>query len=219
MPSPERPSGPPHFDKSFLADLHDLLIWRRDVRRFCTRPIPSELIDDLLDAVQLAPSVGNSQPWRFVQVESDAARAAIRESFQRCNREALDGYEGERARLYAGLKLSGLETAPLQWAVFCDAETDQGQNLGRATMPETLDWSVIGAIHVLWLVARARGLGLGWVSILDPAPVTAALDVPHSWRFIAHLCLGWPAEEHDVPELERCGWQSRTGLGRTILIR
>jgi 5,6-dimethylbenzimidazole synthase len=219
MPRPETPSDPPQFDDRFLAELRDLLIWRRDVRRFRTQPVPTDLVEDLLDAVQLAPSVGNSQPWRFVQVESNAARAAIRESFQRCNREALDGYEGERARLYAGLKLSGLETAPLQWAVFCDAETDQGQNLGRATMPETLDWSVIGAIHVLWLVARARGLGLGWVSILDPAPVTTALDVPRSWRFIAHLCLGWPEEEHAVPELERCGWQARTSLGRTILIR
>ncbi len=219
MPRPERPSDPPRFDDRFLADLHELLIWRRDVRRFSTRAVPADLVEDLLDAVQLAPSVGNSQPWRFVQVESDAARAAIRGSFQRCNRQALDGYEGERAQLYAGLKLSGLDTAPLQWAVFCDAETAQGQNLGRATMPETLDWSVIGAIHVLWLVARARGLGLGWVSILDPAPVTTALDVPQSWRFVAHLCLGWPEEEHAVPELERCGWQSRTSLGRTILIR
>ena len=219
MTCPERPSGWPCFDDGFLAQLDALLVWRRDVRRFSDRPVPADLAGTLLDIVQLAPSVGNSQPWRFVQVESDAARAAIRGSFERCNREALGGYDGERAQLYAGLKLSGLETAPLQWSVFCDAETAQGQGLGRATMPETLDWSVIGAIQVLWLAARARGLGLGWVSILDPASVRGALDVPPSWRFIAHLCLGWPAEEHAVPELERFGWQSRTALGRTVLIR
>jgi 5,6-dimethylbenzimidazole synthase len=219
MTQPDGASGPPRFDDAFLAQLDQLLIWRRDVRRFSTRAVPPDLVDTLLDAVQLAPSVGNSQPWRFVQVESAAARAAIRASFEGCNRAALDGYEGERAQLYAGLKLSGLDTAPLQWAVFCDEDTHQGQGRGRATMPETLAWSVIGAIHLLWLVSRARGLGLGWVSILDPAPVTAALSVPASWRFVAHLCLGWPEEEHAVPELERCGWQSRTSLGRTVLIR
>ena len=212
-------SIPPRFDESFLAQLDELLAWRRDVRRFRAKPVPADLAERLLDLVQLAPSVGNSQPWRFVQVESAAARAAIRESFERCNRAALDGYEGGRAQLYAGLKLSGLDSAPLHWAVFCDCETAQGQGLGRVTMPDTLTWSAVGAIHLLWLAASARGLGLGWVSILDPAVVTEALAVQPSWRFVAYLCLGWPEEEHDVPELERQGWQARTSAGRALLIR
>lgn len=215
---PRRPA-PPSFGARFRAELEELLIWRRDVRRFRPDPVPSPLVDHLLDLVQLAPSVGNSQPWRFVQVESAGARAAVRASFERCNREALAGYRGERARVYAGLKLAGLDRAPLQWAVFCDEATGQGHGLGRATMPETLAWSVVGAVHVLWLTARARGLGLGWVSILDPVEVARALDVPGSWRFIAHLCLGWPEEEHATPELERRGWQPRASRGRSVLIR
>ena len=211
--------APPAFDAGFRERLDALFAWRRDVRRFDMRPLGEAEVADLLARAAQAPSVGLSQPWRFVQVESSGARAAIRGSFERCNRAALDGYEGERARLYAGLKLSGLDTAPLQWAVFCDGATAQGQGLGRATMPETLTWSVVGAIHLLWLAARARGLGLGWVSILEPGPVTEALDVPASWLFVAHLCLGWPEEEQDVPELERCGWQARTTVGRAVLVR
>jgi 5,6-dimethylbenzimidazole synthase len=212
-------SVPPRFDNSFCTRFEELLLWRRDVRHFKVDPVPSALVDYLLDVVQLAPSVGNSQPWRFVQIESATARAAVRTNFERCNREALAGYEGEHARAYASLKLSGLDSSPVQWAVFCDEATGQGHGLGRATIPETLAWSVVGAVHVLWLAARARGLGLGWVSILDPAELAEALGVPTSWRLIAYLCLGWPVEEQATPELERRGWQPRTSLGRKVLIR
>jgi 5,6-dimethylbenzimidazole synthase len=220
MDAPPLPdAGPPRFDHAFCAQLQDLLIWRRDVRHFRPDPVPSALAEELLDIVQLAPSVGNSQPWRFVQLESASARHSVRASFARCNADALAGYDGERAKRYASLKLSGLDRAPLQWTVFCDEATEQGHGLGRLTMPQTLAWSVVGAIHVLWLAARARGLGLGWVSILDPAEVSGALDVPPAWRFVAHLCIGWPDEEEATPELERQGWQARTSLGRSVLIR
>jgi 5,6-dimethylbenzimidazole synthase len=76
-------------------------------------------------------------------------------------------------------------------------------------MPETLRYSVVAAIQTLWLAARAEGLGVGWVSILDPAAVHRMLDLPPHWTFIAYLCIGWPEEEHDDPELERHGWEAR----------
>ena len=76
-------------------------------------------------------------------------------------------------------------------------------------MPETLRYSVVGAIQTLWLAARVEGLGLGWVSILEPDSVARALDVPPEWAFVAYLCIGWPQEEHIDPELERHGWQNR----------
>jgi 5,6-dimethylbenzimidazole synthase len=176
-------------------------------------------VDRLLDLVQLAPSVGNSQPWRFVWVESARARSVVRASFERCNREALAGFTGERAQTYSRLKLSGLDQAPVHLAVFCDEATEQGDGLGRRTMTETPAWSVVGAVHLLWLAARAYGLGLGWVSILDPVQVADALEVPSHWRLIAYLCLGWPQEEHDIPELQRLGWQARTMQGRIVLRR
>jgi 5,6-dimethylbenzimidazole synthase len=207
----------PVFDVQFRAELAQLMRWRRDVRRFRKDPAPEELIEHLLDLAQLAPSVGNSQPWRFVRVESAEKRAAIRKNFLACNAEALAAQEGERASLYARLKLEGLDNAPVQLAVFCDRATPQGHGLGMRTMPETLDYSVVGMISVLWLAARAAGLGLGWISILDPAGVCAALETPGSYKFIAFLCIGWPEEEHVEPELVRCGWQDRTAAGRLVI--
>lgn len=212
-------AAPPVMSDEVRGALADLFAWRRDVRRFRTDPVDEALVERLLDLAQLAPSVGNSQPWRWVRVETPAAREAIRRSFEQCNSQALAGYEGERAQQYSRLKLSGLEAAPVQFGVFADRATLQGHGLGRASMPEVVDYSVVCAICHLWLAARAEGLGLGWVSILEPAEVTRVLDVPAAWRFIAYLCLGWPSEEHVDPELVRAGWQERTAAGRTVLRR
>ena len=114
-----------------------------------------------------------------------------------------------RAAAYARLKLAGLEEAPSHLAVFAEPDPAQGSGLGRRTMPETVAYSAVMAVHTLWLAARAAGVGLGWVSILDPAQVQAALDVPAEWAFIGYLCLGYPAAEDDAPELEREGWETR----------
>ncbi len=200
---------PPTFGPDFSAAFRDLVLWRRDVRRFRTDPLPDGLIERLIGLACHAPSVGNSQPWRFVLVGAPERRDAVRASFQRANQAALGGYDGEARALYARLKLDGLGAAPIHLAVFADEATERGAGLGRQTMPETLRYSVVGAIHTLWLAARAEGIGVGWVSILEPEVVTEVLDVPRSWTLVAYLCLGWPVEEHLDPELERAGWQTR----------
>lgn len=209
----------PHFDPGFRDRFAELLRWRRDVRRFRRDPLPPGLLDRLLDLACLAPSVGNSQPWRFVLVEDVGRRAAVRSVFIRCNADAAAGYRGEQAVRYLRLKLAGLEEAPVQLAVFCDRSTGQGHGLGRQTMPQTLDHSVVTAIHTLWLAARIEGVGVGWVSILDPGAVADVLDVPAGWHLVGYLCIGFPEAEEDVPELERERWQARLGACRTVLRR
>ncbi|MEZ5726520.1 MAG: 5,6-dimethylbenzimidazole synthase [Burkholderiaceae bacterium] len=205
----EQAQAAPRFDPAFRARLLDLLRWRRDVRRFKRDPLPEGMVDRLLATACLSPSVGLSEPWRFVLVDDAKRRAAIRACFETCNADALAMQAPDRAALYARLKLAGLDEAPVQIAVFSDRGTAQGAKLGRLTMPETLDYSVVTAVHTLWLAARAEGIGLGWVSILDPARMTAILEVPADWRFIGHLCLGYPQAEDDTPALERAGWEHR----------
>jgi 5,6-dimethylbenzimidazole synthase len=218
-PGGEPASGTGRFDAGFRAGFEELLHWRRDVRRFRRDPVDPALVRHLLDLACLAPSVGMSQPWRFVLVETSERRRAVRDNFAQANREALADYHGERARLYAGLKLAGLEEAPVHIAVFCDACTQAGHGLGRRTMPEMLRYSAVTAVHTLWLAARAWGVGLGWVSILDPGHVASALDVPAEWELIAYLCLGYPEEEHLDPELARAGWEAADEAARRVLRR
>jgi len=202
-------SSPRQFDEAFRESFRDLVLWRRDVRRFKRDPVDPALIQSLLELASHSPSVGHCQPWRFVLVESPERRNAIKSSFIRANTRALDNYDGEKRALYARLKLEGLENAPVHLAVFADEATQAGSGLGRRTMPETLRYSVIAAIQTLWLAARAEGLGLGWVSILEPEIVRQALDVPDSWTLMAYLCIGQPIEEHLDPELDRHRWQER----------
>ena len=199
----------PDFDAVFRNRLLDLFRWRRDVRHFRPDPVPEAQLDRLIEIACLAPSVGLSQPWRFVTVDEPVRRAQVRASFLACNEAALAAQPGERAALYARLKLAGLDQAPCHVAVFAEMAPEQGHGLGRATMPETPAYSAVMAVHTLWLAARAEGLGLGWVSILDPAEVAAALDVPVAWTFIGYFCLGTPAAHSDTPELEREGWETR----------
>ena len=197
------------FDEAFRQKLHELFVWRRDVRRFRRDPLPEGTIERLIETVCLSPSVGLSQPWRFVIVEQAPRRRAVIENFKTCNAEALQSYSGDQAAHYATLKLAGLEEAPVHLAVFADKDSQTGHGLGRMTMPETIEYSVVAAICSMWLAARAEGIGLGWVSILDPVQINTILDVPMSWKFIGYFCLGYPETEDDRPDLERAKWESR----------
>lgn len=225
-PSPSKAESPAaaavrevSFDPAFRARLRDLLIWRRDVRRFRREPLPAGTLEALIELACLSPSVGLSQPWRFVIVDDERRRAAIRRDFATCNATALAAQSEERAGLYARLKLAGLEEAPAQFAVFADRATAQGHGLGRHTMPEMIEYSAVTAVHTIWLAARAQGIGMGWVSILDPPAVAQALDVPPEWKFIGYFCLGYPQTDDTIPELEQSGWERRRPPASVIIRR
>lgn len=204
-------SEAPLFDDAFRATLTDLFRWRRDVRHFRRDPLPAGLAEALLAAMTLAPSVGNAQPWRVVRIATPALREGLATHVDAAIAAAGASYDEGRKAEYTRLKLHGLREAPLLLAIFTDETPAAGHGLGRATMAETLCYSTVMAIHTLWLAARAHGVGLGWVSILDPEDVTAMLDVPAAWSLTALLCIGYPEDAAEVPELERAGWQAREG--------
>ena len=202
--------APPAFDPAFRVQLGALFAWRRDVRRFRRDALPEATVDALLAQAATAPSVGLSEPWRFVRFASVQARAAARASFQAENARALADRDSDAAR-YAALKLSGMDKAPVQFAVFCDDATAKGRGLGQRTMPEARRYSVVCAILQMWLAARAEGIGMGWVSILDPDAIHQAAEAPTDWTLVAYLCLGYPEEDHLDCELQRAGWEARAG--------
>jgi 5,6-dimethylbenzimidazole synthase len=207
------------FGAEFAAALEALFTLRRDVRHFRRDALPPGTIERLLAIACLAPSVGFSQPWRFVLVDDPVRRRLVRDNFVACNDAARLGYDDERAALYARLKLAGLDDAPCHIGVFAEPDPATGHGLGRRTMKETIAYSVVMAIHTLWLAARAEGIGLGWVSILDPTAIAAALDVPAGWQFIGYLCIGYPQDAHRTPELEREGWERRIDADAMIFRR
>ncbi|WP_135506054.1 5,6-dimethylbenzimidazole synthase [Roseovarius aestuariivivens] len=198
------------FSPDFQSDLDRLMRWRRDVRRFRTDAVDEATLARCLEAIRLAPSVGLSEPWRVLRIEDPALRQAALDNFRAANDAALSGYDGDRAQTYATLKLSGMAEAPVQLAVFCDESTDKGAGLGAGTMPEMRRYSVVAAVTQFWLAARAAGLGVGWVSILDPDRLARDLNVPPDWALVAWLCVGWPEAESETPELQQAGWEDRS---------
>ena len=190
--------------------LHDLLRWRRDVRHFRPDPIPQDRLDRLRAAMDMAPSVGNARPWRVMQVDSADLRAAIVANFKTANAQAAARYTDDRRAAYEALKLAGLRDAPVHLAIFTARDPQEGHGLGRQTMPQMLEFSTVCAIHGLWLAARADNIGVGWVSIIDPEALHAAMRAPSDWTLTAYLCLGLPASDDDTPLLHRNGWQADT---------
>lgn len=197
------------FTGAFCKELDRLFRWRRDVRRFRNDPVDEAVLARGLSAFSLGPSVGLSEPWRIIRVDSPEARAKALENFETENANALAGMSGDKAALYAGLKLSGMQVAPVQLAIFCDDDTTKGHGLGARTMPEMRRYSVICAIMQMWLALAAEGIGMGWVSILDPDRLARDLSAPEGWILVGYLCIGWPEDHSDLPELERAGWENR----------
>jgi 5,6-dimethylbenzimidazole synthase len=205
------------FSEGERAAVYRAIATRRDVRRgFIDRPLPDELLQRLLAAAHSAPSVGLMQPSRFIVIRELATRTAVHDIFARANAQAAATYEGTQAAQYAGLKLEGILEAPQNLCVLCDTRSERGHRLGRHTMPETAAYSTVCAVQNLWLAARAEGVGVGWVSILDPASLRAVLRIPEHILPVAYLCVGYVDAFAAEPELERTGWEKRMPLETAV---
>jgi nicotinate-nucleotide--dimethylbenzimidazole phosphoribosyltransferase len=205
------------FSEDARDALHDVVLARRDVRRFRPDSVPEAVLERVLSAAHAAPSVGHSQPWRFLVVEDAAVRerAAVMSDAERLAQAAQ--LDPDSARHLLDLQLEGIREAPLGVVVCCDRRTPAAGVLGRATFPDADLWSCACAIQNLWLAARAEGLGLGWVTLFQPDELAALLDLPDGVVTLGWLCLGWPDERPPAPGLERAGWSRRVPLSSVVL--
>ena len=196
--------------------VYNAIYQRRDMRRFLTDPIPEEVLMRILNAGHQAGSVGLMQPWNFLIIQEPAVKSQIKNHFLKCNEEAARVYSGEKQALYRDLKLEGIEEAPINIAVTCDFSRKGPFVLGTQTMPLTALFSTCCAIQNLWLAARAEGVGMGWVSILNPIEVKSCLEIPESIELVAYLCLGYVESFPDRPLLEEIGWEKKLSVNGFI---
>ncbi len=190
---------------------------RRDIRRFRPDPVPGEVLEAVLTAGHCGPSVGHSQPWRFIVVTEQATRDAAAVMADRSRLRQAAGMAEESARGLLDLRLEGIREAPLGVVVACDRRTPAAGVLGRATFPDTDLWSCAAAIENMWLTARAHGLGMGWVTLFEPAEIADLLGLPDGVETLGWLCLGWPDERPPAPGLERAGWSKRLPLEQVVM--
>jgi 5,6-dimethylbenzimidazole synthase len=197
--------------------LYRAIALRRDVRaEFTAEPVADDVLRRVLGAAHQAPSVGLSQPWRFLVIRERARRRAVQTIFAHANEAAASAYVGETADKYRRLRLAGIVDAPLNICVTCEDDAPRGDGLGRQTMPEATSYSTVCAIQNLWLAARVEGLGVGWVSILEPSELRALLAIPERARIIAYLCVGHVTQFAPVADLERDRWERRIALDDVV---
>ncbi len=197
--------------------LRDVIDARRDIRRYRPDPVSAELLVQVLTAGHHAPSVGHSQPWRFVVVQEQATRDRAAHLADRARLAQAEHLTEDRAARLLDLKLEGLREAPVGVVVACDRRTPSNGVLGRATFPDSDMWSCATAIQNMWLTARALGLGMGWVTLFDPADLAGLLELPDGVETLGWMCLGWPDERPNSPGLERAAWSQRTPVQDVVI--
>lgn len=201
-------------------ELKECLKLRRDTRHFTNDPVPDNFLEEALNAAHMAPSVGLSEPWRFVVIKNDETKRIIKSNFERAraNAETTKNMDKQSLDIHKSLKLEAITSSPMGIAVFSAVDTD-GYILGTSTNRDTLNWSVACAIQNMWLSLTENGYSLGWVSILDYQSLKATLKVPSNWHPLGYLCIGKPADDYDSqPMLQQKGWKKQSDAP-TVLFR
>lgn len=196
--------------------LQSIMSHRRDVRgnRFTQQALSNESIEKIVQAGVLAPSVGFSQPWRFLVIRKAETKAKVAQHFELENQQAQAQFADEKQASYAALKLEGILEAPVNIAVYY--MPPQEPVLGQTSMPEMGEYSVVCAVQNMWLMARSMNIGVGWVSILQPQSVDCIVGAPNAAKLVAYLCVGHVDEFYDYPELEALQWEQRKSLSSVL---
>lgn len=203
------------FNYQDLKTLNKVIAARRDVRgnNFINKKISKKKLNTILKSALNAPSVGYSQPWRFIIVD-DEKRDEVYKHFSK-------SYEKSKSRfkdrpLYNSLKLEGIKESDINIAVYY--KKPDKNILGQTYMKRTGEYSVVCAIMNMWLTARALNIGMGWVSILKPKQINKIFNInKKEYKFIAYLCFGYTKEFYSEPELKKLNWDDSKKLDDCLL--
>jgi 5,6-dimethylbenzimidazole synthase len=198
------------------AAVYRAIALRRDVRHFQAGfVLDGAVLRRILSAAHQAPSVGLSQRWRFIVVRDRERRARIRDSFLRVRAAEAERFAEPERAAYLALRLEGILESSLNVCVAVD-ERARTPILGTTSQPESVRASAYCAIQNLWIAARVEGLGVGWVSIVEPAVLRGELALPAGVAPLAYLCIGRPIAFRARPMLEEVGWSRRVPLESVV---
>lgn len=201
------------FNPEEIHGLYKTIFNRRDVRgQFRPDSIPDDVLSRVLYAAHHAPSVGFMQPWDFMVIRDAGVRQRVRGLFDQAHDEAAEMFTEDKQDTYKSLKLEGILESPLNICITCDRKRTGPTVIGRTHMKVMDLYSSVCAVQNLWLAARAEGLGVGWVSIMEQEKLQQVLGIPQDIVPVAYLCIGYVDHFYDRPELESAGWLPRQPL-------
>jgi 5,6-dimethylbenzimidazole synthase len=206
------------FDQAARDAVYRAIFTRRDIRSdFLPIPLDDTVLARLLAAAHRAPSVGYMQPWNFIVIRDQERRKQVRDLFLSARLQEAETMGPDRQALYRSLKLEGICESAINLCITCDRSRSKNSPLGRWHNPEMDLYSTVCAVQNFWLAARAEGVGVGWVSIIDPGALKTLLAIPDHVVPIAYLCVGPVSAFAEQPELETKGWARRLPLSSLIM--
>lgn len=198
-------------------DVYEAIKKRRDVRSwFSDKHIDNNTLGRILKAGNYAPSVGLSQPWNYILIRDIETRKKIKAVVEEKRMDFYNSLPDEKKIKFQNIKIEGILESDLNMAVTCDVSRKGPDILGRATMPEMSEYSVVLSIENMWLAARAEGIGMGWISFIDPDMVKKILGIPESIKLVGYLAVGYLSEDYDIPELEEKKWEKRLDVSNFV---
>ncbi len=202
------------FSEEEKAAVYKAMSLRRDMRHFNSAPLEPQLLNNILYAAHLAPSVGLMQPWRFIRVHDKNIRQQLHGIVKdECEKTAaaLDHRRDE----FLKLKVEGILSC--SEVVIAALQDKREQHIfGRRTMPEMDLASLSCAIQNMWLAARAEGVGMGWVSLFEPQQLIDLFKMPEDSQPVAILCIGHVDEFYEKPMLVMEQWAESTPIEEKI---
>jgi len=186
-----------------MSDILELIHTRRSIRRYEPRPVPTQLIERLLEAAIRAPSAHNRQPWRFAVVEKEATKRELAAAMgERLRADlAADGLSPEFIERDAGRSYSRISGAPaLIVACMTLADMDDYPDERRSRNEFIMAaQSVAMAGQNMLLAAHALGLGACWLCgpLFCPNTVRRTLALPDDWQPQGLVTLGYPAQRKE----------------------
>ena len=202
------------FTREEIDTVYRVMTARRDMRHFSREPLDAALLERLLAAAHLAPSVGLMQPWRFIRIQDRALRESIHGLVEQERLKTAQAL-GEREDEFMRLKVEGIRDCGELLVAALAPDRDK-HVFGRRTMPEMDLASVACAIQNMWLAARAEGVGMGWVSLFEPEALRELLRMPAGAKPVAVLCLGRVPEFYPRPMLEMDQWAFGCSLASLV---
>jgi len=203
------------FNKKQSKILKDIILHRRDIRgnNFIAKKIKKKNLKKILNAGIHAPSVGFSQPWKFVVIENKKVKNKVYKNFKKSYEQSKIYFKNRE--LYNSLKLEGIKETPINIAVFYKKPTKK--ILGQTSNKKMGEYSVVCAIENMWLMARSLNIGIGWVSIVNHKKVRKILGIENEYKLVGYLCVGYTKKFLNTPELESLKWEKKKELEEVVL--
>ncbi|MBC2712622.1 MAG: nitroreductase family protein [Desulfosarcina sp.] len=168
-----------------MADLMEIIKGRRSIRKYEAQDVPDAMVDQVLEAIQWAPSWTNCQCWEVVVIRNPTIKAQLQATLPPKGNPAVNA----------------IVQAPVLLALCAKTGTSgYYKDLETTKFGDWMMYDLGLATQNLCLVAHALGLGTVIVGLFDHDRARAVINVPDGYELVTLIPLGYPAKVGSAPK-------------------